>query len=126
MLVKLLNLEGVLKQFEDIEDLDLSEPLKKATMLVQGEAKKLAPINKIKTAPTRGNLRASIRRDPLQGGYKNGGSVSTNVEYAPYVEFGTYKMLPQPFMIPALKNNERRIKDLIVNETNKQIEKKTK
>lgn len=30
-------------------------------------------------------------------------SVGTNVEYAPYVEFGTYKMAAQPYMRPAAR-----------------------
>lgn len=29
--------------------------------------------------------------------------VGTNVEYAPYVELGTYKMTARPFLLPALE-----------------------
>ena len=32
-------------------------------------------------------------------------TVGTNCEYAGYVEFGTYKMAAQPYLIPALLNN---------------------
>ena len=31
--------------------------------------------------------------------------IGTNVEYAPYQEFGTYKMAAHPFMRPAIENH---------------------
>lgn len=37
----------------------------------------------------------------------------TDVEYGPYNEFGTYKMSAQPFMRPAIDNNELKIQALI-------------
>lgn len=34
------------------------------------------------------------------------GEVTADIRYAEYVEFGTYKDTPQPFMMPALEANE--------------------
>jgi len=36
--------------------------------------------------------------------------VGTSVEYAPYLEFGTSRMQPRPFMVPAIARNREWIK----------------
>jgi len=55
----------------------------KAAMLVQGSAKNKAPVDS-------GALRQSIRADKAKVQGENvTATVSTNLEYAPYVEFGT-------------------------------------
>lgn len=92
--------------------------------VVQGDAKMLCPV-----APDGGLLRNSIDETMQVTSDKVTGKVSTNVEYAPYVEFGTgqrgeespsppkadidlnYRqdwtgMDAQPFLYPALKQNE--------------------
>lgn len=114
----------------------------KATSLVHAQAKTLAPVDK-------GNLRGSIHQEVKQNAQIITGRVFTNVQYAPYVEFGTgskgtgtypYKIdglnlsyrdtpwvytpdggetfyhtegqVAQPYMYPALKRNEKYIKQL--------------
>lgn len=52
--------------------------LRKGAMKVQADAKRAAPADT-------GRLRQSIVVNEIQGGY----TVGTNVEYAPYVEYGT-------------------------------------
>ena len=37
--------------------------------------------------------------------------IGTNVEYAPYLEFGTTRMKPRPFMVPAIERNREWIKN---------------
>ena len=102
----------------------------KASMLVEGQAVLLAPVDK-------GGLRDSI-------GYKVDESelvayVGTNCEYAIYVEFGTgefaengngrkggwvyktpngevhftYGMPPQPYLRPAFRQNQKAIRDIL-------------
>lgn len=102
----------------------------KASMLVEGQAVLLAPVDK-------GGLRDSI-------GYKVNESelvayVGTNCEYAIYVEFGTgefaengngrkggwvyktpdgevhftYGMPPQPYLRPAFRKNQKAIRDIL-------------
>jgi len=39
--------------------------------------------------------------------------VGTNVEYAPWLEFGTQKMAARPWLFPALERNREAIKGLI-------------
>lgn len=38
--------------------------------------------------------------------------IGTNVEYAPYVEFGTVKMKAQPYLKPAIKNHTDEYMDI--------------
>lgn len=66
----------------------------RAGAIVEADAKGQCPV-------ATGNLRASINMSA--GG--NTCTVGTNCEYAGYVEFGTYKMAAQPYLIPALLNN---------------------
>ena len=39
--------------------------------------------------------------------------IGSNVEYAPYVELGTSKMMARPFLKPAVENYAREYKDLL-------------
>ncbi|MFC6591676.1 HK97-gp10 family putative phage morphogenesis protein [Deinococcus lacus] len=49
-----------------------------------------------------GRLRQSITVQKVKAGRYR---VGTNVEYAPYLEFGTRNMQPRPFMRPALEKH---------------------
>lgn len=98
-------------------------------LLVENEAKTNCPVDN-------GQLRASITHEVEDGK----GYVGSNLEYAPYVEYGTglfadggggrtdvpwvYRdaegnfhstlgQKPQPFLIPALKNNRQRIVEIL-------------
>lgn len=42
--------------------------------------------------------------------------IGTNVEYAPYVEMGTVKMKPKPYLKPAIANNAAEYKSIIERE----------
>jgi HK97 gp10 family phage protein len=42
-----------------------------------------------------------------------GGEVASRADYSKYLEFGTSKMLPRPFMFPALEKNRKKIKSRI-------------
>lgn len=110
----------------------VAKAIGEATKKVQGDAKDLAPVREIDG----GRLRNSIQGTLKVKDSEVTGIVSTNVEYAPYVEFGTgqrgsqsnipsksevslsYRedwkgMSPQPFMYPAMKQNEEYIKETI-------------
>lgn len=54
----------------------------------------------VDTGRLRSSISHGIRRDP--GGLL--AVVGTNVDYAPYVEFGTRYMAAQPFLRPALRS----------------------
>nr|DAX85957.1 MAG TPA: type I neck protein [Caudoviricetes sp.] len=108
----------------------------KAALLVQGSAKNKAPVDS-------GALRQSIRADKAknQGGNVTA-TVSTTLEYAPYVEFGTgsrgqstntnaevevsYRSdwrgnKAQPFLWPALRENRNNSIKIIKEEVRKAV-----
>lgn len=108
----------------------------KAAMLVQGSARNKTPVDS-------GALRQSIRTDKakIQGGNVIA-TVSTNLEYAPYVEFGTgsrgqstntntevkvnYRSdwsgnRAQPFLWPALRENRNNSIKIIREEIRKAV-----
>lgn len=62
---------------------------------IQSDARRACPVDT-------GRLRASIAAEPVvESGDKLTLKVGTNVSYAAYVEFGTSRMRPQPYMRPA-------------------------
>lgn len=111
--------------------------IKKATIKVQGDAKLLAPVDT-------GRLRNSIQAETKEIGGKVVGRIFTNLEYAPYVEFGTgqrgeaspsppkspddlyYRqdwvgMGAQPYMYPAAKQNEKIVPKIVGDEIRKEL-----
>jgi HK97 gp10 family phage protein len=73
--------------------------------MVEETAKRLVPVDT-------GNLRESIHAEPhLEGGM---GTVRVGVShedahYAPYVEFGTRRMVARPYLRPAIAENRDKI-----------------
>jgi HK97 gp10 family phage protein len=93
--------------------------VKLASEFVEGQAKLLCTVDT-------GNLRASINHKVRTKGNEVIGKVGTNVEYAPYIEFGTGEqaenglgrkgwkgMKPQPFLRPAIDTNKNSIKKIL-------------
>lgn len=74
---------------------------------VQGEAILRTPVGQYDDGRVGGRLRDSIdyKVDESSGSVQ----VGTNVEYAPYVEKGTYKMASQPYLTPAVEENTSNI-----------------
>jgi len=93
---KVEGIEKLVKALSQIQGLD--EPLAEAMELylekVVDDAKAFAPIRT-------GRLKRSIGFWRSEGGYHVGSGVS----YAPFVEFGTSRMAPRPFLAPALSKN---------------------
>ena len=63
-----------------------------------------------------GRLSGSITHKPLDGSTE---IVGTNVEYAPYQEFGTRKMKAHPYLRPAVENHVQEYKHIAENELGK-------
>jgi HK97 gp10 family phage protein len=96
MIIKILGLEKLMSEFTNTADINMMPAIKTAARRVQNSAKSLSPVD---TGILKGSIR--VRNLPkLQSAI-----VYTNVEYAPYQEFGTVKMSPQPFLTPALNIN---------------------
>ena len=72
--------------------------LYQSAALVEGQAKAKAPTDT-------GHLRQSITKDVN----KDNATIGTNVEYAPYVEFGTRRQKAQPYLLPSLLKNVKKI-----------------
>jgi len=84
MVIKVLNLDKCIAEFGKIGDIDLYPVIVRATAFVQNNAKVYAPVDT-------GRLRSSIHRKSYKRGKDSYGRVFTNVEYAPYQEFGYSK-----------------------------------
>ena len=129
MAIELEGLDEVLNELDKLDEtVDLTQALGKACALVERTAKQLAPKDS-------GELRRSITSKVEN----NVGVVSTPLEYAPYVEFGTglfaegggrsdvpwcYQddkgdwhstsgQKPQHFMRPALNQNREKIIEIL-------------
>ena len=107
---------------------NLADGINMAAGVVEGSAKKKCPVDT-------GNLRGSIHiMRHATAGKEMSATVGTNVEYAPYVEFGTgvrgsatnenskvavsyapdwAGQAAQPYLMPALRENKDRIESMI-------------
>lgn len=81
-------------------DSELQSVIDKAAAVCEAEAKQDCPVDT-------GNLRGSIHTE--KGHLED--IVGTDVEYAPYVEFGTYKMGAQPYMQPGADAAQQRLNE---------------
>jgi HK97 gp10 family phage protein len=61
-----------------------------------------------------GRLRQSITHDVEESSGEVVGRVGTNVVYGAYLELGTSKMSPRPWLKPSLANNRDKIHELIM------------
>ena len=75
----------------------------------EGYAKRITPVRT-------GNLRNSITHAQYD---EDTEIIGSNVEYAPYVELGTYRMAARPYLRPAAENHSEEYKQVIINEMNK-------
>lgn len=85
---------------------EIEKALVRCGIKVEGDAKRIVPV---KT----GRLRASIKADRIVKNWST--KVGTNVNYAPYVERA------QPYMRPALYNNQKFCVDYMRNAINNAI-----
>lgn len=73
-----------------------------SALVIEGQAQSLAPVGHYPNSKRKGgNLKNSIKATFYNGGAS--AEIGTPVHYAPYVEFGTYKMSAQPYMFPAFE-----------------------
>ena len=133
MELKIEGIEALEKQLEGLVSTEnLTDAVNKACLVVEGAARAKAP-------KKTGDLKRSIESEVTVEGSNVIGYVGTPLEYAPYIEYGTglfaenggrtnvpwrYQddegewhttsgMKPQPFLRPALKENEDKIMDII-------------
>ena len=87
----------------DLTGLDQSkrEDEEKAKLVLWKCMNKMEEIAKIKVPVDTGRLKNSIFLSPMQRGSRNY-LLADGVDYGIHLEYGTYKMLPQPFFRVAL------------------------
>jgi HK97 gp10 family phage protein len=97
----------ITQRVQQAKGTDMERAMQQAVMLVMRDAKVLAPVDT-------GRLRASIVPDVqvVEGDIVQG-VVGSNVEYAPFVEYGTRKMGGRPYIGKAFALNRDRIKRLL-------------
>jgi len=69
-----------------------------------------------KGAVDTGTLRGSIAAVPVGmtlGGESLDWRIGTHIEYAPFVEFGTYKMEARTFLVPALDTEHKHLRNAV-------------
>lgn len=84
----------------------LAEGLEAGCLMVEREAKKRTPVRT-------GRLRASISHRLRREMGEIQGEVGTNVDYASYVENGTSRNKPHPFLNPGLEACRQAINQLV-------------
>lgn len=138
-------IEGLLPLLDKLNELGVTsdeamlKAMKQGVIHVQGAAKKLCPVDT-------GKLRESITAKAEKENGKIVGTVSTNKEYAAYVELGTgqrgesspsppkyplesgYRqdwagMSARPFMYPAMQNTRKTLPKVMANSLKRQIKK---
>lgn len=108
---KILGLDKLSKQLSKIrEGAYVEKGLTKTALRIDRDAKMNCPVDT-------GNLRGSITFDV------NGdcAEIGTNVEYAPYVEYGTLHQPAKPFLGPAFEDNKHFLHEDIINELRKEL-----
>ncbi|GEM_PF-793134 len=104
---------------DDIRQVLLPVQRKWAGEMVR-EARRIVPVRT-------GRLRHSIRVGPDREAGRVGASVATIIADAPYagfVEFGTVRMAPRPYLGPAISKYARRYRDDLIDTAGKLITKK--
>lgn len=87
--------QSALREFLVAEDGPIAKMLERAAVKVEADAIRRCPVDT-------GRLRASITHNLGKDSTSVFADVGTDVEYAPYVEFGTVRNRAQPFLRPAL------------------------
>ena len=98
------------RQIADAIDQALAKALEEVGLVAEGYAKMACPVDT-------GRLRNSITHQVRPS--EKSVYIGTNVEYATYVELGTSRMKPQPFLRPAAADHEGTYKKIFESELKK-------
>ena len=144
---KVSNLKKVLSQLDKLEkdmEIPFQEIVKGGGQLIRGEA-----IKSIQTGAKSGVMyqmynprrehRASapgqapasdtgnlVSKIIVKQKSKNITNVESNADYSAFLEYGTSKMDPRPFMLPAFEKSKKPILNAVFNRVKKKIEEYTK
>lgn len=106
-----IDIDEIVGFFDDIvNDVDkiVTDEIGKTAYKIERDAKRACPVD---TGRLRGSISTNLGNLEAE--------IGTNVEYAPFVEFGTRYQSAQPYMIPAFERNidglDNRIAEEIIN-----------
>lgn len=99
-----------LKELEGALPPAIEKALEACGLFAESEAKTLLTEQK---AVDTGNLRNSVTYAVESNGKRGTMAVGTNVEYASYVENGTYKMRARPYVRPSISEHEAEYREII-------------
>jgi HK97 gp10 family phage protein len=100
MAAEIRGIPKLLKRIDKIRALNVIPVITDGVRTIQNTAKDIVPVD---TSNLRNSITTRVDSSLLRG------YVSTNVEYAPYVEYGTSRMKAQPFLFPAYYTHKRNI-----------------
>ena len=83
------------------------ETIKEGCLTIKEDAKELCPVDD-------GELRASIKDEQSNHNNVIEGTVGTDKEYAPFVEFGTRYRVPSPFLYPSFNKHKDTFKSNLI------------
>lgn len=87
-------IEGLKKYFKSVED-NIKDVVKESAVNIESKSKMKAPVDT-------GNLRRGITHQVLDNGLD--AEIGTyDIEYAPYIEYGTSKNPAKPYLRPSLE-----------------------
>lgn len=92
--------EAALRRLFESPEGDIGKDLVKRALRVQRRAKQIAPVDT-------GRLRSSVEYEAGRDSRGLVARIGTDVTYAVYLEFGTRRMAPRPFLRPALQAAQR-------------------
>lgn len=80
--------------------------VREGSLLIENDAKTMSPV---KT----GNNRRSIHSDVVDSGNLIAAKIGPSTDYGVYLEFGTRRMAPRPYMRPAFEGNRDNVTAVI-------------
>ena len=103
-----VDISDVMDRLNSIGDVgNVATSLQSTVPQIERDAKLVCPVDT-------GNLRSSINTTVEANGNNVIATVGTNVEYAPFVEYGTKKMSARPFLIPSFESNKEWILETLL------------
>lgn len=115
------------KRYAKLMEAGLLNGMKRAMFLAEAESKKSfienhrGIVHPTKLTARTGNLRRSVQSIVTKKAFLVIGSIGTNVEYGRKHELGTHMMASRPFLYPAIRDNIKKINDIIGKEIERQF-----
>ena len=91
----------------------IKDGLDRIGMKAEGYAKDLCPVGTPESTGIPGYIGGTLRNSITHITIGDSVMIGTNVEYAPYVEYGTSKQRAQPYLRPAAQNHGAEYREIL-------------